>query len=61
MIFLLGEALFFFSPVVFKLLSEKIAYFPAMRGVYLPSGEGECVAAAVNTCLCQVSSKTARD
>lgn len=55
------ERLIFLFLVVFKPLSEKTAYFPAVRGGYLWFDEDVCVAAAVNICLCQVSSRTARD
>lgn len=64
----LGRWLFYFyqgeapiSLVVFKPLSEKMAYFSAVRGGSFWSGEEEYVTATVNICLYQVSSKTARD
>lgn len=56
-----GSFFYFFFLVLFKPLSDKTAYFPAVRGDCLRSGAEVCVAAAVDICLCKVSRKTARN
>lgn len=61
-LFLPGRgSFFFFFLVLFKPLSDKTVYFPAVRGGCLRSGAEVCVAAAVDICLCKVSRKTARN
>lgn len=47
-LFLPGRGSYFFFLVLFRPLSDKTAYFPAVRGDCLRSGAEVCVAAAVS-------------